>query len=333
MSVDKFGRYFKKQKGLIGPKGEGFNLTPEGDYDIQKKRLRNVWDPTDDYDAVNFQTHSRAFLNCITRQNGTFDAQNTRITNISSPMEDTDAITKQYFDLRSLPRDELKKVYSLHHYRLEDIAEPRNNGDAVNLNFVKNNTLLKTDDGVLDAKGCLIQNIASPKSANDAVNISYMKENVLVKNDKGSFNAGETTIGGLAPPNADGDAVNKAYFDKHTPIRGGLAWNFRNKRLSQVAMPTHPHDAVTMKYLQEHSIKYDTDQHWDVGNKRLKNLPKPVGLNDAVNKQYLKEALADLAFTLYKQINKGKRTSITEDKLGWDVQVVQGLATWDELFT
>src|SRR5436190_15032634 len=58
MSVDKFGRHSqnKRAHSLRGPKGEGYNLTPEGDYDLKQKRIRYLEDPKEETDAVNLKT-------------------------------------------------------------------------------------------------------------------------------------------------------------------------------------------------------------------------------------------------------------------------------------
>lgn len=108
-------------------------------------------------------------------------------------------------------------------------------------------------------------------------------------------------------------------------------YNFRNKRLGQIGTPSHIHDAVTLKYFQENNINLDgAKKNWDADDKRLTNLAKPYALNDAVNKRYVKEALADLAFSLYKQMNSGARAAPDQDD--WRLQVVQETSTWDQLF-
>lgn len=42
MNIDKFGRFQKFGSIAKGARGEGFKLTQEGDYDMQKKRLKNL---------------------------------------------------------------------------------------------------------------------------------------------------------------------------------------------------------------------------------------------------------------------------------------------------
>lgn len=331
MSVDKFGRYSRKTKSLRGPKGEGFSLTPDGDYDMQRKRLRNMGEPTDALDAVNFELYAKGFLNCITRQDGLFDAQNTRITNMAPPIDNTDAVTKQYLESRSLVRLDPIKAYSLHQYRLQDVASPVYDGDAVNLNYLKTNSLVTDGYGVVDAKGSVIRNLKSPKSNQDAVNLAYIQDNAMQINAEGVFNARNTVVRNVAPPVYGSDAINKAYLDHRLPIQGNLAWNFKNKRLGQVADPSHQNDAVTVKYFKENTLQKNLDSNWDVHGNRIENLAKPLNLDDVVNKRYLKEAFADLSLALYKTMNKGKRVSMP-DEAEWKARVIHETSTWDTLF-
>ncbi|WP_221935974.1 hypothetical protein, partial [Klebsiella pneumoniae] len=97
MTIDKFGRSLKSssQKILQGPKGEGFKLTPEGDFDIKNKRLQNVGDPVDIKDAVNL-----------------------------------------YYLKDSTPK-KLDQSYSVHQYRIQDVAYPQADGNAVNYKCIK----------------------------------------------------------------------------------------------------------------------------------------------------------------------------------------------------
>ena len=68
MSVDKFGRFIddlKHKRGLKGPPGEGFKLTPTGDYDIDNKLLCNVASPVNYDDAVNLRTLKTTVDPCL----------------------------------------------------------------------------------------------------------------------------------------------------------------------------------------------------------------------------------------------------------------------------
>lgn len=57
MSVDVFGRLLVDKKEIIkGPPGNGFELTNDGHFDIQNKKICHVADPVDPTDATNLKT-------------------------------------------------------------------------------------------------------------------------------------------------------------------------------------------------------------------------------------------------------------------------------------
>lgn len=97
MSLDKFGRFshVSKSESSRGPKGEGFNLNSDGNFDIQRKKLCNVTDPTDDDDVVTLKymkkhTVSKNKLN-------KFDTNNFAITNVGNSTEDSEGV-EDYVD-------------------------------------------------------------------------------------------------------------------------------------------------------------------------------------------------------------------------------------------
>lgn len=56
MTLDVFGRPHKKTEGKVGPSGNGFRLTSEGQFNIDNKRLCNLAAPLESKDAVNLET-------------------------------------------------------------------------------------------------------------------------------------------------------------------------------------------------------------------------------------------------------------------------------------
>ena len=57
MSVDAFGRIFLKSGKAAerGPRGEGYKLTVDGNFDVENRKLCNLADPTQPADAVNLR--------------------------------------------------------------------------------------------------------------------------------------------------------------------------------------------------------------------------------------------------------------------------------------
>lgn len=53
MSVDVFGRKLERGGSVPGPPGIGFILTSDGQYDVANKRICNLDNPKDQFDAVN----------------------------------------------------------------------------------------------------------------------------------------------------------------------------------------------------------------------------------------------------------------------------------------
>lgn len=56
MSVDVFGRQLNQAEGVRGPRGIGYKITTDGQYDIENKRLCNLAQPINLNDAVNLET-------------------------------------------------------------------------------------------------------------------------------------------------------------------------------------------------------------------------------------------------------------------------------------
>jgi len=97
MSVDKFGRHSRanQSQALRGPKGEGYNLTPDGDYDIKKKRLCYLEDPVNDLDAVNLKTLNSKIQDLKISFNTEAKTQFKKVEdNLKKHVENADKLTK-----------------------------------------------------------------------------------------------------------------------------------------------------------------------------------------------------------------------------------------------
>ena len=66
MSIDVFGRHLDRTAAASrGPPGVGFKVTSDGQYDVDGKRLCNVTDAKEQYDAVNLGLVQRIIQNEI----------------------------------------------------------------------------------------------------------------------------------------------------------------------------------------------------------------------------------------------------------------------------
>lgn len=129
MSLDKFGRFSHvlKSESSRGPKGEGFNLNSDGNFDIQRKKLCNVSDPTDNDDVVTLKYMKK---HTVTKNKlNKFDANNVAITNVANPIEDSDVVTLKFFKTRSLL---LNKEIDAKHKIIKNLARPKEPHDAIN---------------------------------------------------------------------------------------------------------------------------------------------------------------------------------------------------------
>lgn len=55
MSIDVFGRKLGRSESSRGPPGIGYKLTPDGDYDVEKRRIINLAEPKELQDAITLQ--------------------------------------------------------------------------------------------------------------------------------------------------------------------------------------------------------------------------------------------------------------------------------------
>lgn len=102
MSLDVFGRALSASKG---PPGIGFNLTEDGDFDIQKKRITNVAPPQDFHDCVPYGSlilfYSKYIQNDIAelrKSLATIENSNNNIISSLSKFEKTFEAYRSYID-------------------------------------------------------------------------------------------------------------------------------------------------------------------------------------------------------------------------------------------
>lgn len=178
MSLDKFGRFSDNQsvQGIVGPKGDGFLLTPEGDFDIANKRLKQVQSPSDELDGVNFETLKKYSLDFDSEK---VNINGRRIINLHEPNTSTDAINLEYFDKHCLRKSTSVNGESDFDANLTPISNlpfPRNPRDAINHEFFTSNTMNYHPSKGFDAKNNVISNLAAPKQKDDAVTLGYLNK-------------------------------------------------------------------------------------------------------------------------------------------------------------
>lgn len=247
MSVDKFGRR-KRAHSVQGPKGIGFNLTAEGDYDMQDKRLVRVKDPVQDGDAVNLRSVRTVFNNSLcVNKDGVFNANSMKIVNLKDPSAPNDVTNKRYVDAR-VP--ELgNEAWAFKRKRLSNVADPKYDGEVVTLGYLKQSALIKSSVGY-NANNVCISNVGHPANDGDAVNKGYFERRFseYVQHRSSNFES----------PQLSTDAVNLDYFMNKALTKVNTTsndWDGRYARLKYLADPKDPSDAVTKAYL--HNIISD----------------------------------------------------------------------------
>lgn len=151
MSVDKFGRHSKSGgggsgKSIAGPRGIGFKLTADSDYDISSKRLVNLGKAVDDGDAVNKKT-------------------------LDETLHSKEEIIKKYVD--GVVPTSTKSYWGFGNRRLVSVAGPKDKQDAVNVEFLKRMAIC-FNGKIFDASNVRVSNVGAPKEDTDAVNLQHL---------------------------------------------------------------------------------------------------------------------------------------------------------------
>lgn len=297
MSVDKFGRFsgdlVNESKIKRGPPGVGFKLTEDGNFNINNKRLCNVGDPESEDEAVNLKYMK---TNVITLINNSFNADKKSISNLGDPQYLLDAVNKSYVDKRIPTKVKTSAAYSFENNRLIQVAPPINKLDAVNLDYMRQNTIKLTKDGYFDADNRIIERLPSPKHPRDVANKIYVDDKL--------------------PIYCFDEKLQQSCCD------------FKKARLINVSNPIDSTDVVNVQTLQEvkqvirrdyeryinNNIYYTRrkeDNSLDFKEARLTNIGIPENDNDAVTKNYLHkqlniiyERLISCLYSLYKKMAK-----------------------------
>lgn len=223
------------KEGLPGPPGNGFKLTEDGDYDMERRRLKNMNDPIDATDSCSKgyvdQLRSAVVhlseVSLVYRQ-GAYDGKGKIIGNVSDPKGDMNAVNKRYFENNALILND--KGFLAKNNIIGDVKDPELSQDVVTKNYLEKNTLI-LDDNYYDLKSARFKNMSVPLDRYDGVNKLYVDRKTKI-NDKKS-NMLQRDSDGLFVPSLE---VNGVY-------------NFENKRLTFVANPIINKDAATKEYV------------------------------------------------------------------------------------
>lgn len=181
-------------------------------------------------------------------QDGDYDIGNKKLVNVGVPTADNDVITKIYLD--SHTPNHLSESFSMRGKRIQDVADPTLEGDAVNLKHVRQKCVLYGEDGTIRAKNGRISGVKDPIKEKDVANKRYV-DNATPTRDSDYWGFGKKRLARVANPIDDSDAVTKNYLGKNCPVKGESVWEFENKRLKGVGDALEPDEAVTLRYCRE----------------------------------------------------------------------------------
>lgn len=194
MTIDKFGRSSKSsEKNVKGPKGDGFDMTADGHYDIKSKRLTNIGEAVESLDAV-----SKLYVDSrlIPLESGGFNLGSKRMRNVDDALEGKDAINLQTLKRMCLTRGE-DSEFDAGKKQINNLGVPRHPRDAATKRFVENI--------------CLKEHSALTASLE------------ILREDLRLFKERLAKCEGLI-------ASNKDYHDKNLRKFGVLLYNYINKK-------------------------------------------------------------------------------------------------------
>lgn len=112
---------------------------PTKEWDANNFVIKNVGTPKDESDAVNKGWIKR---NTIEDTTDGWDCKKRKLVSVDDPVEDQDAVTKKFLMANTPIKNDRIYRYSLHQYRLSDVGYAMNGEDAVNLNCLKDVTII-----------------------------------------------------------------------------------------------------------------------------------------------------------------------------------------------
>ncbi|GIY01007.1 uncharacterized protein CDAR_46341 [Caerostris darwini] len=167
------------KKGPRGSPGIGFKLTEDGNYDMEKKKLKNVDEPVDISDVAtkSYVDSNKIELKSdivklqkrilIHSEHGDFDARNKIIGNVKDPINNLNVVNKQYLENNALTLSlkntiPIEKFYNVKNIPLKNLSNLQDKNDAVHKEYVDEKTKIndKKPDNMLtrDHDGLYIPN-------------------------------------------------------------------------------------------------------------------------------------------------------------------------------
>ena len=275
-------------RGLQGAPGVGSNLTSDGNYDMDGKKLTNVGNPTSNTDAATkkyVDDNSSGGKTSSLTIDSNIDMKDTyRILNLKAPSDADEPVTKNYAESNFFYIDGSQPMtgdIDMNNKKIENLPIPTVNDDAATKKYV--------DDSKVD--GSVFLKIDGTRSMT------------------GNLNMNNNRIYNIPNPNGPKQPTPLAYTDlAYLHVDGSNKMtnhlNMNNKKITYLQAPTNNSDAATKLYVDNKSTNpQDLSPYLkkngsvpmtgslNMSGHKIINLEDPSSDNDAVNKKYMNDHL------------------------------------------
>ena len=287
----------------------GLKLDVNNNYDIEGKRLANVGQGVDDYDAVvmrQFATHDSILTAKLTQlradslqvdgsshMTGDLDLRGNKLINPGEIEMNRKLITNlgtdEDNDLSAVNMITLKKYHPDVPKHTHEVTKDINLKELFNVVKSKQRNLneLKTHYDSL-------------------VSFEEVNENFLSRQEEfpmqTQLNMNHNSITNLKDPEFGGEAATKSYADKKLDLSGGKMTgdlDMGGKKIANIAKPMRDDDAATKKFVVDKTNKClllaggTMTGQIDMGGKKITNLGDPTAGEDVVNMKFVDTKIAE----------------------------------------
>ena len=284
-------------KGIQGAPGVGFNLTSDGNYDMNKKRLTNVGDGVSPSDAVTRKQLDSSGVGDIKADINlkySYNIKNSKERTFDQLKADVNSLVS-YEEVREnfigINEAEAMKTYlDMGKNFIYNVKTPTANDQAANKSYV-------------DTTATNTMNAAALIHATKQELANYLKKDGTDAMT-GNLNMTNNEINNLPAPNGPTQPTPLAFTDlKYLRVAGTNKMtnnlNMDNKGIINLKPPTSNTDAATKKYVDDNSGSPDLSDYLEkdgtvpmtgelnLGGNKIINLSKPLQNNDAANKDYV----------------------------------------------
>ena len=288
----------------------GLKLDANNNYDIEGKRLANVGQGIDDYDAVvmrQFATHD----SILTAKLVQLRADSLQVDGSSHMTGDLDLRGQKLINPGEIEMNR-KLITNLD-------TDEDNDLSAVNMITLKKfhpNAPDHTHEVTKDIDLKELFNVVQSKQRNlnelkthydSLVSFEEVNENFLSRQEEfpmqTQLNMNHNSITNLKDPQFGGEAATKSYADKKLDLAGGTMTgdlDMGTKKIRNLGAPISSTDAVSADFVQNILANYlhhsggTMSGQIDMANNKIINLPEPTEENDAVNMEFLDSKIEEL---------------------------------------